>query len=63
MADATSGIIDWLRMFGKVFMTGISEAEQDAIMLEVQDGLRDNLLIDGKWHADYKRLRIRAVKR
>jgi trans-aconitate methyltransferase len=62
LADASTGIIDWLRMFGSSFFEGISEAEQTTIMEEVQEKLRPQLFRDGKWYADYKRLRVVAVK-
>jgi hypothetical protein len=49
-------------MFGSSFFEGISEAEQTTIMEEVQEKLRPQLFRDGKWYADYKRLRVVAVK-
>ncbi len=62
LADASSGIIDWLSMFGSAFFKGLPPEEQMEIMEEVQESLRSELLIEGKWYADYKRLRLKAIK-
>ncbi len=57
-----NGIKDWFKMFGSRFFEGISELEQDEILEEVQNNLKDVLLKDGIWFADYKRLRVIAIK-
>lgn len=57
-----TGMRDWFLMFGKALFKGISEAEQTEILQEVQDALAPKHLKDGIWYADYKRLRIIAVK-
>lgn len=62
LADEATGIMDWLRMFGSSFFEGISEEEQTTIMKDVQEKLHPQLFHDGKWYADYKRLRVVAEK-
>lgn len=57
-----NGIKDWFKMFGERFFNGIDELEQDEILDEVQNNLKDKLQKDGSWFADYKRLRVIAVK-
>ena len=49
-------------MFGDYLFVDISDAEKDNILNEVQDKLTVTHFIDGVWHADYKRIRIVAVK-
>lgn len=56
------GIKDWFKMFGSRFFEGINELEQEKILDEVQNNLKDTLQKDGSWFADYKRLRIIATK-
>ena len=60
MADEANGIIDWLRMFATSFFEKIPEQEQQGIMEEVQKQLKPHLFRNGKWYADYKRLRVVA---
>lgn len=56
------GIKDWFLMFGDNFFYGISEAERDEILNEVQSNLQKTHYVDGVWYADYKRIRVIALK-
>lgn len=56
------GIKDWFLMFGEYLFTGISDAEKDDILNEVQDKLKATHFINNVWNADYKRIRIVAIK-
>jgi len=56
------GIKDWFLMFGENFFQGISDSEKEDILNEVQNNLHTTHLVDGVWHADYKRIRIVALK-
>jgi trans-aconitate methyltransferase len=56
------GIKDWFLMFGDYLFAGIKDREKDDILDEVQDKLKETHFIDGVWNADYKRIRIVAVK-
>jgi trans-aconitate methyltransferase len=60
--DTANGIVDWLRMFAGSFLAGIDTDQQNAILVEVQEKLRTKLYRQGKWYADYQRLRFRAVR-
>ena len=57
------GMKDWFLMFADYFFVGISEADKEEILDEVQNDLENTHLQDGIWHADYKRIRIVAVKK
>ncbi|SDL65830.1 Trans-aconitate methyltransferase [Catalinimonas alkaloidigena] len=62
LADEEKGIQDWLSMFGIGFFRGVSPEDQEAIKAEVQEAVKPLCFQNGKWYADYKRLRIQAVK-
>lgn len=62
LADEDSGIKDWLRMFGKPFFKGVKGSDVEQIMTEIQDCLKPALFSNGKWYADYKRIRVVAHK-
>lgn len=58
----SDGLKDWLYLFVKIPFAGIGDAEKDAIINETVDDLRSDLFKNGKWYADYVRLRIKAIK-
>lgn len=62
LADATSGIKDWLSMFAESFFKRVDLEHIEEIKNEVQDEVRSTCFINNKWYADYKRIRIVAVK-
>lgn len=55
------GLADWIRMFVKVPFEGVDQ--KDEIIREAVESLRGELYRDGKWYADYVRIRMKAVKR
>ncbi len=62
LQDPENGIKDWLRMFGKSYFTHLDDKETDEILSEIQETLKATNFRDGKWFADYKRLRVIAIK-
>jgi trans-aconitate methyltransferase len=62
LKDTENGIKDWIKMFGGAFLKGINESVVNTILDEVQKTLKPVLYTNGKWIADYKRLRIVATK-
>ena len=56
-------VIAWLRVFAHNFTDKLHESEREAYLAEVQETLRPQLCDeDGKWTADYTRLRFKATK-
>ena len=56
-------IAEWLKIFAKPFLKDIPEAQSEEFIQEIQEGVADTLKDkDGNWHADYVRLRFKAVK-
>jgi trans-aconitate methyltransferase len=62
LKDTANGIKDWIKMFGSSFLKNIDEKIADKLLDEIQDSLRATNYRNGKWYADYKRLRIVAIK-
>lgn len=62
LTDNKNGIKDWIEMFGSSFFVDIPLEEKRNILEEVQNDLREECFIDGKWYADYRRIRILAHK-
>lgn len=61
LADEETGMADWLQMFAQPFFDRIPADDAIKIRNEVQNNLRDQLFRNGKWYADYKRIRIIAT--
>lgn len=58
-----NGLKDWITMFIKTpFFVVKSEKEKNRIISDVEKILRHDLYINGKWHADYVRLRMKAIR-
>ena len=58
-----NGLKDWINMFVKTPFTVIeNEDVKEAMIDKAVDNLRDVLYKDGKWYADYVRIRMKAIK-
>lgn len=57
------GLRDWIEMFVKVPFAGVKEEDRLAIIEGAVEQLEPVLYKNGKWHADYVRLRMKAVRR
>jgi trans-aconitate methyltransferase len=56
-------VIAWLRVFAHNFTNKLPPSDRDAYLAEVQESLRPQLCdAQGKWTADYTRLRFKARK-
>lgn len=62
LSDPDNGIVEWLQMFGERIFSGVPEELQQIILHETQQSLYDTHYKDGKWYADYVRLRVHAEK-
>jgi len=62
LKNTEQGIKDWIKMFGATYLQNISTPDLDSILSEVENILRPSHFRNGKWYADYKRLRIVASK-
>jgi SAM-dependent methyltransferase len=57
------GLERWLRMFSGHVLEHLSAEVADAAIARAERELRDELFHDGRWVADYRRLRFEAVRR
>lgn len=60
--EGTLGLANWLQMFANSLLKERSLQEQQQIIQLVEAQLRSTLFRDQQWWADYRRLRIVAVK-
>lgn len=57
-----NGMSDWLEMFTKNSFLNVSEQDSKAVIKRAVELLKNDLLKDGIWYADYVRLRMKAIK-
>ena len=60
--EGPEGLRDWLRMFRPAAVEAVPAERREAFFAAVEDEGRPTLFRDGRWHADYRRLRVRAVR-
>ncbi|MEH2108121.1 class I SAM-dependent methyltransferase [Nostoc sp.] len=62
LAEGEAGIANWIKMFASPFLTGLSPKQQIEIIPVVEEYLKPILYEQGTWTADYRRIRIVAIK-
>ena len=62
LEGAEDGLRNWLAMFGGAFTESISREALESALPAIESHARPALHKNGQWHADYVRLRIRAIK-
>lgn len=60
--DGEQGMSNWLKMFRNSVLAAFTEDAQTRILANVEEQLRPSLYKNGMWFADYRRLRIVAIK-
>ena len=60
--DGDRGMENWLRMFGSRFFAGMTPEEITQAIQRMEAMLKPTLYKDGSWIADYRRIRVVAVK-
>ena len=56
------GMRHWLDMFAGVFLAGLDTAQREQVVAQVERELRPRLFQGDVWVADYRRLRIVAIR-
>ncbi len=60
--DGADGLRRWVEMFCGEWLGRVPSERRDEFLTRVEDAARPELLRDGGWVADYRRLRVLAVK-
>ncbi len=60
--EGKNGLKNWIEMFGSLLFQGVPVDRKDDIIEQVENQLREILFKDGKWIADYKRIRVIGIK-
>lgn len=58
--DLPDGMADWLRMFMRPFLAPLPPERHAAAIAAVVERTRPKLCVNGRWVADYRRLRVLA---
>jgi len=62
LEDGDKGMQNWIKMFAYNFFQALSADKQADIFADIENQLRPQLYKDGTWFADYKRIRVIAIK-
>jgi trans-aconitate methyltransferase len=60
--DCPNGVADWLRMFGGACLAAVPDTRRAHVQERVNELTRPLLEREGRWVADYRRLRFVAVR-
>lgn len=62
LAEGEAGMANWIQMFASSFLAGLSDEQQIQVTRVVEEHLKPTLYQQGIWTADYRRIRIVAIK-
>ena len=62
LEDGGKGLRNWMCLFARAFFETIPPDHREALFTEIETELRPFLYYDECWHADYRRLRMKALK-
>jgi trans-aconitate 2-methyltransferase len=62
LEGGSAGMVNWIEMFAGGFLSGLSDNVRSQVMNSVEERLRPALYRDGNWSADYRRIRVVAIK-
>lgn len=60
--EGETGIANWIQMFCSHLLSEIPSKQQSKVVQDIEQRLRSKLYRDGAWFADYKRIRVVAIK-
>jgi trans-aconitate methyltransferase len=63
LEGGSAGMVNWIEMFAGGFLSGLSPEVRSRAIDRVEERLRPALYRDGNWSADYRRIRVFAVKK
>ncbi|MBD1929769.1 methyltransferase domain-containing protein [Trichocoleus sp. FACHB-90] len=60
--DGEQGVQNWIKMFANNILTAFPAEQQMSIIADIEKQLRPTLYKNGTWFADYRRIRVIAIK-
>ena len=60
--EGNNAIVDWFTIFGEAIQAKVDESCFEEAVQMAQDALESELKQDGVWYADYRRLRVMAIR-
>lgn len=63
LEGGSAGMVNWIEMFAGGLLSGLSPEVRSRAIDRVEELLRPALYRDGNWIADYRRIRVVAVKK
>lgn len=60
--EGNAGMRNWIEMFASRLLEKLSSQQQTEVIQAIEDQLKPTLYRDGKWWADYRRIRTVAIK-
>ncbi|MEG4206356.1 methyltransferase domain-containing protein [Microcoleus sp. Pol7_A1] len=63
LEGGSAGMVNWIEMFASGFFSGLSDDVRSQVINAVEERLRSALYRDGNWIADYRRIRVVAIKK
>jgi trans-aconitate methyltransferase len=60
--DGDKGMQNWIKMFANSFLQSLPADKQTDVLETIENQLRPTLYQDRTWFADYKRIRVMAIK-
>jgi trans-aconitate methyltransferase len=60
--EGEDGMENWIRQFAWSYFEPLTAGDRERALKEATEGLRPGLYRDGQWFADYRRLRVVAMK-
>lgn len=57
------GMKNWIMQFAQPFFSNITEEKKNVMIEKAVDALKETNFENGKWYADYIRLRVKAIKK
>ena len=63
LSEGEQGLANWIKMFGSQLLNGLGPDDMENTIHRVETLLRPQLYTDNQWSADYRRLRVVAIRR
>jgi trans-aconitate methyltransferase len=63
LEDGAQGLRNWLQMFARAYLDPLEPARREEVLSDIERRLRGELWHTDHWVADYRRIRLVAVKR